>query len=52
LEGMDIVTTIENVKKGKGDRPAEDVIIADSGELEIETEADEGGNQVPIHAEL
>ncbi|TEB30348.1 hypothetical protein FA13DRAFT_1630774 [Coprinellus micaceus] len=52
LEGMDIVKKIEDVPKGAGDRPAKDVVIADSGELEIETVADENGNQVPVHAEL
>ncbi|KAG6812031.1 hypothetical protein H0H92_004693 [Tricholoma furcatifolium] len=36
LEGMDIVHTIENVPKGRQDRPAQDVIIADSGELPVE----------------
>lgn len=43
LEGMDIVTKIEGVAKGASDRPAKDVKIAKSGELEIE----EG-----IHVEL
>ncbi|KAJ7497506.1 peptidylprolyl isomerase B [Mycena latifolia] len=43
IDGMDIVHAIENVPKGGGDKPQEDVIIADSGELEIEveTESDE-----------
>ncbi|EJT50612.1 cyclophilin [Trichosporon asahii var. asahii CBS 2479] len=45
LEGMDIVHAIENVKKGSGDRPVEPVTIADSGELEIEHEIDDNGNQ-------
>lgn len=44
LEGMDIVTKIENVAKGGGDRPEKEVKITESGELEI---APEG-----IHAEL
>ncbi|KAG6885691.1 Peptidyl-prolyl cis-trans isomerase B [Termitomyces sp. T159_Od127] len=35
LEGMDVVHKIENVSKGRQDRPAEDVIIADSGEVTI-----------------
>ncbi|KAJ7647154.1 peptidylprolyl isomerase B [Roridomyces roridus] len=39
LEGMDIVHAIENVPKGPGDKPKEDIIIADSGELEVESEA-------------
>ncbi|KAG5654385.1 Peptidyl-prolyl cis-trans isomerase B [Sphagnurus paluster] len=38
LEGMDVVHAIENVKKGASDRPVEDVIIADSGELELPAE--------------
>ncbi|KAG7098734.1 Peptidyl-prolyl cis-trans isomerase B [Marasmius oreades] len=50
LDGMDIVTAIENVPKGASDRPVEDVVIADCGELELDV--DENGNQVPIHAEL
>ncbi|KAF8637943.1 hypothetical protein AX16_010576 [Volvariella volvacea WC 439] len=45
LEGMDIVHAIENVKKGPNDKPAEDVIIVDSGELEIDYTTDENGNQ-------
>ncbi|EKD01773.1 cyclophilin [Trichosporon asahii var. asahii CBS 8904] len=45
LEGMDVVHAIENVKKGSGDRPVEPVTIADSGELEIEHEIDDNGNQ-------
>ncbi|KAF9452710.1 hypothetical protein P691DRAFT_161265 [Macrolepiota fuliginosa MF-IS2] len=52
IDGMDIITKIENVKKGPQDRPEVDVIIADSGELPIDTTTDENGNQVPLHAEL
>ncbi|KAF8904448.1 cyclophilin-like domain-containing protein [Gymnopilus junonius] len=52
LEGMDIVHKIENVPKGGRDAPAVDVIIADSGELPLETTNDADGNEVPIHAEL
>lgn len=44
LEGYDIVQQIENVPKGAGDKPAETVKIAKSGELPV---PDEG-----IHAEL
>jgi peptidyl-prolyl cis-trans isomerase B (cyclophilin B) len=35
---MDVVTAIENVKKGSGDRPVEKVTIAKSGVLEIPAE--------------
>lgn len=38
LEGYDIVEQIENVPKGRGDRPAADVKIAKSGELKEENE--------------
>ncbi|KAI9724468.1 MAG: Peptidyl-prolyl cis-trans isomerase B [Candelaria pacifica] len=40
LEGYDIVTKIENVPKGAGDKPAEAVKIAKSGELEVPEEDD------------
>ena len=40
------------MKKGSGDRPLEDVVIVDSGELEIDYETDEDGKQVPLRAEL
>jgi len=52
LEGMDIVKQIEEVPKGPGDKPKEAVTIAKSGELELELETDENGNQVPLRAEL
>ncbi|KLO16964.1 hypothetical protein SCHPADRAFT_822312 [Schizopora paradoxa] len=52
IDGMDVVSAIENVEKGPQDRPKVDVIISDAGELEIEYETDEEGNQVPLHAEL
>ncbi|KAI0422149.1 cyclophilin-like domain-containing protein [Xylaria grammica] len=44
LEGMDIVTKIENVKTQPGDKPEKTVKIADSGELEVPPEG--------IHVEL
>ncbi|KAF8270288.1 cyclophilin-like domain-containing protein [Lactarius quietus] len=50
LDGMDIVHMIENVSKGANDRPVEDVIIANCGELPLDVDAE--GNQVPLHAEL
>ncbi|KRZ05733.1 Peptidyl-prolyl cis-trans isomerase B [Trichinella zimbabwensis] len=36
LEGMDVVRKIENTKTGPSDRPVEDVIIADCGELPVD----------------
>lgn len=44
LEGQEFIDYIENVEKGAGDKPAKDVTIAKSGELEV---PDEG-----IRAEL
>lgn len=44
LEGYDIVEKIENVPKGAGDKPAKQVKIVKSGELDV---PDEG-----IRAEL
>ncbi|KAF8919818.1 cyclophilin-like domain-containing protein [Mucidula mucida] len=44
LDGMDIVHKIETVAKSR-DKPVEDVVIADSGELPLEPEVDEEGNQ-------
>ncbi|KAI0812555.1 cyclophilin-like domain-containing protein [Irpex lacteus] len=51
-EGMDIVHAIEDVAKGRNDKPEVDVIIADSGELPVEPVVDEEGKEVPVHAEL
>uniref|UniRef100_A0A8H7Y756 peptidylprolyl isomerase n=1 Tax=Psilocybe cubensis TaxID=181762 RepID=A0A8H7Y756_PSICU len=45
IDGMDVVHQIENVPKGGGDRPKEDVIIADSGELPVEKTKDADGNE-------
>ncbi|OBZ67013.1 Peptidyl-prolyl cis-trans isomerase B [Grifola frondosa] len=39
LEGMDIVNAIEDVPKGKQDRPTEDVVIIDCGELPVDVAA-------------
>lgn len=50
--GHSLMLYTENVEKGPQDRPKVDVVIAESGELEIEYEIDEEGNQVPLHAEL
>ncbi|KAJ6594132.1 cyclophilin-like domain-containing protein [Mycena capillaripes] len=57
IDGMDVVNAIENVPKGRGDKPKEDVIIADSGELPLDVETDSAetdsdGEQVPFHARL
>ncbi|ESK93852.1 peptidylprolyl isomerase b [Moniliophthora roreri MCA 2997] len=52
LDGMGVVTAIENVKNGPYDRPVEDVIIFDCGELEVELETDADGNQVPLRTGL
>ncbi|KAG6378289.1 peptidylprolyl isomerase B [Boletus reticuloceps] len=45
LEGMDIIYAIEDVPKGGSDRPLEDVVIHDSGELPVEPVVDEQGNE-------
>uniref|UniRef100_A0A8R1HHL9 Peptidyl-prolyl cis-trans isomerase n=1 Tax=Caenorhabditis japonica TaxID=281687 RepID=A0A8R1HHL9_CAEJA len=37
LEGMDVVRAIENTPKGPGDRPREDVVIANAGVIPVET---------------
>ncbi|GAA6010056.1 hypothetical protein JCM10207_007539 [Rhodosporidiobolus poonsookiae] len=60
LEGMDVVTAIENVAKvggfmawiNPGDKPKEKVVIVKSGELPIDKEFDAEGKEVPLHAEL
>ncbi|KAH9949607.1 cyclophilin-like domain-containing protein [Amylocystis lapponica] len=51
LEGMEIVHAIEDVPKGKSDRPTEDVVVADCGELPVDPVVEEG-NEVPLRAEL
>ncbi|KAI0630309.1 cyclophilin-like domain-containing protein [Trametes polyzona] len=52
LEGMDIVNAIEDVPKGSNDRPLQDVVIVDCGELPVETPAATEAKEVPTHAEL
>ncbi|KAJ2181758.1 Peptidyl-prolyl cis-trans isomerase B [Coemansia sp. RSA 551] len=46
MEGMDVVEKIENTQTKSGDKPKKDVIIAESGELSIESE------ETPLRAEL
>ncbi|KAJ2615795.1 Peptidyl-prolyl cis-trans isomerase B [Coemansia sp. RSA 1365] len=46
LEGMEVVTKIENTPTQPGDKPKTDVVIADCGELEIEE------TETPLRAEL
>lgn len=48
----DVVHAIENVAKNSRDAPLEDVVIFDSGELEIEKAVDGDGNEVPARVEL
>ncbi|CAE7149363.1 unnamed protein product [Rhizoctonia solani] len=52
LEGMDIVSQIGDVPKGPGGKPKDAVTIADAGEIEIEHQGDDNGEQVPLHAGL
>ncbi|PYH47436.1 peptidylprolyl isomerase [Aspergillus saccharolyticus JOP 1030-1] len=49
LEGYEIVAQIENVPKGRGDKPSETVKIVKSGELPSEEPAEEKGSS---HEEL
>ncbi len=39
IEGYDVVQKIENTKTGYGDKPKVNIVIADSGEIKVETEA-------------
>ena len=36
MEGMDIVKKIEDVEKGANDKPVDDIIIGDCGEMPIQ----------------
>ncbi|KAF9058805.1 cyclophilin-like domain-containing protein [Rhodocollybia butyracea] len=51
IEGMAIVHAIEK-KPTSRDRPLNPIVIADSGELTIETVVEDESAQVPQHAEL
>ncbi len=44
LEGYEVVAAIEDIPKGYGDKPKEDVVIAKAGELPVPEEG--------IHVEL
>ncbi|CAD6565722.1 MAG: Peptidyl-prolyl cis-trans isomerase B [Cyphobasidiales sp. Tagirdzhanova-0007] len=53
VDGMDVVSAIENCEKGRGDKPSVPITIADSGELPVEAEVDEQtGAKVPVRADL
>lgn len=46
LEGYDIVDKIQNVPKGRGDKPEKAVTIVKSGELEMEkSETEDKGSR-------
>lgn len=46
VEGMDVVRIIENVEKDESDKPNEDIIIEDCGEIKLE----EGETDIPNHS--
>jgi peptidyl-prolyl cis-trans isomerase B (cyclophilin B) len=48
LEGMDVISAVENVPKGAGDKPKKDVLISDSGELPVPETFDAEGKQIPF----
>ncbi|KAL4906526.1 peptidyl-prolyl cis-trans isomerase B [Aspergillus multicolor] len=52
LEGYDIVDKIQNVPKGRSDKPLQDIKIVKSGELEFEADAAEEGDKKGSHNEL
>ncbi|KAL4763312.1 peptidyl-prolyl cis-trans isomerase B [Aspergillus foveolatus] len=52
LEGYDIVDKIQNVPKGRNDRPLKDVKIVKSGELEMEADVVNEGDKKGSHNEL
>ncbi|KAL4819166.1 peptidyl-prolyl cis-trans isomerase B [Aspergillus spinulosporus] len=52
LEGYDIVDKIQNVPKGRNDRPLKDVKIVKSGELEMEADVVDEGDKKGSHNEL
>ncbi|KEI40562.1 uncharacterized protein L969DRAFT_338716 [Mixia osmundae IAM 14324] len=58
IEGMDVVTAVENTSKDGRDRPLEKIVIAKSGELPSDAEPEEAvvdsgeTNQIPLRADL
>ncbi|POY75270.1 putative Peptidylprolyl isomerase [Rhodotorula taiwanensis] len=52
LEGMDVVTAVENVPKAPGDKPKQKVRIAKSGELPVENGVDSEGKEIPLREDL
>lgn len=52
LEGMEVVSKIEKAPKNARDKPNVDIKIVKSGEITIEHETDEEGNQIPFRVEL
>ncbi|KAL4755294.1 hypothetical protein BDW72DRAFT_57088 [Aspergillus terricola var. indicus] len=52
LEGYDIVDKIQNVPKGRSDRPLKDVKIVKSGELEMGADVGDEGDKKGSHSEL
>ncbi|KDE05685.1 peptidyl-prolyl cis-trans isomerase B [Microbotryum lychnidis-dioicae p1A1 Lamole] len=52
LEGMDVVTAIENIPKSAGDKPKSKILIVDSGELPMEKVYDSEGAEIPLRGEL
>ena len=49
---MNQLDPTEDVPKGRNDRPSEDVVIVDSGELPVEPASTSEEKEVPTHAEL
>lgn len=37
VEGMDVVTKVENTKTNRGDKPVVDIVVAGTGEIDVET---------------
>lgn len=52
LEGMEVVSKIEKAPKNARDKPNVDIKIVKAGEIPIEHEIDEEGNQIPFRVEL